>query len=94
MSENIKMSPQEFDNQSPVKIDRWIDIDSKEAIEKDENRPLTKKMIMIGFEDGWMTFDSLGRIFGKDPKRNIYFPFHFECGKELVGFRMAKKATN
>lgn len=88
------LTPAEFDKQSPVKIDRWIDIDSSEAKELDEDRVLTKKMVRIGFEDGWMHLDSLGRIWGKGNTKDTYFPFHFENGKELIGYRMTKKAVN
>ena len=88
------MTAKEFDLQSPVKIDRWIDIGSSEAKELDEDLDLAKRIMRIGFEDSWMSTDSLGRIWGFDPKRNIYFPFHFENGKELIGYRIAKKAAN
>lgn len=88
------LNPAELDKQSPVNIDRWIDIDSEEAKLKDEDRALTKKMIRIGFEDGWMHTDNDGRIWGYDKGRNIYYPFHFEDGKKLLGYRMAKKAVN
>ena len=88
------MSPSELDKQSPVCIDRWIDVDSEEAKLKDEDRSLTKKMMRIGFEDGWMHTDNDGRIWGFDKERNIYYPFHFEDGKQLVGYRIAKKAAN
>ena len=88
------MTPADFDKQSPVKIDRWIDIDSEEAKAKDPDRAFAKKLLRIGFEDGWLQTDSDGRVWGFDPKRNIYYPTHFEDGKKLLGYRIAKKAAN
>ncbi len=88
------MTPAELDKQSPVKIDRWVDIDSEEAKTLDEDRALTKKMVRIGFEDKWMITDNLGRIWGFNAEKNLFFPFHFENGKELIGYRMAKVAAN
>ena len=88
------MTPQEFDAQSPVKIDKWLDIESSDAKDMDSDRDLTKKMIRIGFEDGWMVTDSLGRIWGKSESKGTYFPFHFEYGKQLIGYRIAAKAAN
>lgn len=89
-----QLTPKELDAQSPVVINRWIDIDSEESKAKDEDRQLTKKMQMIGFEDGWMSTDSFGRIWGYDEVRDIYYPFHFEFNKELIGYRIATKAAN
>lgn len=88
------MSPAELDKQSPVHIDRWIDLDSQESKDLDPDRALTKKMVRIGFEDKWMITDTLGRIWGFNKEKNIFFPFHFENGKELIGYRIAKNAAN
>lgn len=88
------MTPAEFDKQSIVQIDYWIDVESEESKDKDQDRDLTKYMIKIGFEDGWMQTDSNGRIWGYDSTRNLYHPFHFEYGKKKIGYRIAKKAAN
>lgn len=88
------MNPAEFDKQSPIKIKRWVDIDSEEAKALDNDRALTKKMLKIGFEEKFMTLDSLGRIWGINKENNIYYPFHFENGNDLIGYRIAKKAAN
>lgn len=88
------MSPEELEAQSPVHIDKWIDIASEDAQLMDQDFELTKKMMKIGFEDGWMITDSLGRIYGKNPEKGIYFPFHFEYGSLLIGYRNCKKASN
>lgn len=88
------MTPKELDAQSSIKIDRWVDLESEECKEMDDTYTFTKKCIRIGFEDGWMLVDSLGRIWGKGSGSTIYFPFHFEFGKKLIGYRLSKQAAN
>lgn len=85
--------PKELDELSPVKIERWIDIDSEDFREMDDNPGLTKKLMKIGFETGTMFTDSLGRIWGKGHDGKIY-PFHFNKGKRLFGYRISKRAAN
>lgn len=90
------MTPKELDEQSPVIIDKWVDVDSEECRDKDDNRDFTKKILRMGFEDPAFLFvDSLGRIWGKptDPGTPAY-PFHFEYGKKLIGYRISKRAVN
>lgn len=88
------MKPIDFEKQSPVLITRWLDVDSEEAKCLDENRALTKKMLKLGFEEKFMILDSLGRIWGLNKETGVYFPFHFENGKELIGYRISKNAAN
>ena len=87
-------SPQELDAQSPIKINRWVDIDSEEFYELDEDPGLTKKFLRLGFQEPAFFFtDTLGRIWGKG-ENGKYYPYHFNRGKTLYGYRMAKKAAN
>ena len=89
----LPMSPEELDKQSPVKIDKWLDIDSEECRDKDPDIALTKKWLRIGAEDGFLMVDSLGRIWGRGEK-GYFFPYHFDYGKKNYGFRLAVTASN
>lgn len=87
-------SPQELDAQSPIKITRWVDIDSEEFYDLDDDPGLTKKFLRIGFREPAFFFcDTLGRIWGKG-ENGIYYPYHFNRGKTLYGYRISKKAAN
>jgi len=87
-------SSKELDAQSKIKIDRWIDIDSEECKELDDNHSLTKRWLKLGFEEPAYFFaDSLGRVWGKGVD-GIYYPFHFNKGKILIGYRLSKMAAN
>jgi hypothetical protein len=88
------MTPKELDAQSPIKIDRWVDVSSAECKELDDTYAFTKKCIAIGMEDKWMFVDSLGRIWGKSSDSTTCFPFHFEHGKQLIGYRLSTRAAN
>ena len=88
------MSPKELDMQSPVVIDKWIDINSDQARMLDDDLDLSKKMMRIGLEANMMFFDNDGRMWGRDEKKSICYPFHFESGKKLIGYRSCKKAAN
>lgn len=88
------MTPAQLDAQCPVKIDRWVDVHSDECkVIDDDLHWFTLKCMKIGFEDGWMFTDSLGRLWGKG-KDNKLFPYHTEYGKELVGYRISARAAN
>ena len=87
-------TPQELDAQSKIKIDRWIDVDSEECRDKDDNYAFTKKCIKLGFQEQAYLFTDLhGRIWGKG-QDGYFYPFHFEYGKKLIGYRLSKKAAN
>ena len=95
--------PEELDAQSEIQISRWLDVDSTECKELDDNRPFTKKIILMGFESNgtndpaFMYTDSLGRIFGHDPHHpeKPHYPLHFTAPNgELIGFKICKKAAN
>ncbi len=97
------LKPDLLDRQSPVKVNRWIDIDSDECKELDQDRKFTKKILLMGFQDNgpddpaWMYVDGLGRVWGKDPRNpsSQHYPLHFETARgELIGYRIVKKAAN
>ena len=88
------MSPKEFDEQSVVPIDRWIDLNGEECRRMDDNLSLTKKYIKAGVEGKVISFDSLGRIWLYSEKNKIYYPMHFEYKKLLIGYKISAKAAN
>jgi len=90
----IDISPSELDKQSPIKIDKWLNIDSEECREKDPDHSLTKKWLRIGLEDKFLFTDSQGRLWGRGKQSNQYFPYHFNVGEKLYGFRLAATAVN
>ena len=83
----------ELVKQSPVKIDKWLDIDSEECKDKDPDHALTKKWLKIGFEDKFLFTDAEGCIWGRGSEGR-FFPYHFDYGKKLYGFRLSKTAAN
>jgi len=93
-----KLSPDELKAQCPVKINRWIDLDSEDARMLDPDRGLTKKFLKIGMEGGLLFIAKNGEVWGKG-RDGVYFPFHFELEQEgrkskLIGYRICKKASN
>jgi hypothetical protein len=88
-------SPKELDEQSKIRIDRWIDVESTECKELDDNYALTKKMIRMlhDKEPAYLFTDTHGRLWGRG-EDNSFYPFHFEYGKKLIGYRLSKKAAN
>lgn len=87
-------SPRELDAQSKIKIDRWIDIDSEEWRELDDDPGLTKKFLKLGFkEPAYFFTDSDGRVWGKG-EDGRYYPFHFRKWAKNIGYRLPKKAAN
>jgi hypothetical protein len=91
----MHLTPKQLDNQSLIRIDRWIDVDSVECRKLDDNYKLTKRIIRDLYEQepASLFTDSLGRFWDKGVN-GIYFPYHFEYGKKLIGYRMSKKAAN
>lgn len=74
--------------QSPVKIDRWIDLESEEAKRIDKYPQFTKDIIRLNICET----DDLGRLWGKG--EGYYYPLHDEYQGKLVGWRLSKKAVN
>jgi hypothetical protein len=89
----LPLSPEELEKQSPIKIDEWVDIDSPKALELDPDHKLTKKWLKIGFEDKFLFTDSRGQIWGRG-NDGRFFPYHFNVGKKLYGFRLSTLASN
>jgi hypothetical protein len=89
----LELSPSILDEQSEVKIDKWIDINSEECKDKDDNLPLTKKWLKWGIEDNFLFADRNGRVWGKG-NEGKYYPYHLEYGKKLYGIRLAQVAAN
>lgn len=86
--------PKELDAQSKIKIDRWVDIDSEEWRDLDDDPGLTKRLIKIGFQKPEYFFtDSLGRIWGRG-EDGFFYPFHFSSYGKNIGYRLPKKAAN
>ena len=89
-----ELTPHQLDLQSKIKIDKWLDIDSDEVRNLDDNYAFTKKCIKLGFQEpAYMFTDTNGRIWGKGTD-GLYYPFHFNRGKILIGYRLSKKAAN
>jgi hypothetical protein len=88
-------SPQELDAQSKIQISRWIDIESQECREIDENYSFTKQMIrtLHDQEPQYLFTDQNGRLWGKGVDQR-YYPFHMEYKGKLIGYRLSKKASN
>jgi hypothetical protein len=93
MLSKLRIKVDELDKQSPVKIDKWLDLNSEECKQKDPDPLLTKKWLKIGAEAGFLFVDSLGRIWGRG-KDNIFYPYHFDIGNKNYGFRLANMAVS
>ena len=90
------LNAHKLDIQSPVIIDKWIDIDSEEfkRLNSPEEIKITKYFLKVGFgKDPFMFVDELGRIWGKGDN-GIFWPFHFKFEKKNFGHRISSKAVN
>lgn len=87
-------NPSQLDEQSSVKIDEWLDIDSDKCKSVDDNRPLTKKWLHMLMKDYSLQTDSLGRVWGRNEDTGKWYPYHLENGNKLYGIRIAKQAAN
>jgi hypothetical protein len=94
MSSSI-LTPYQLDLQSKIKIDKWLDVDSDEVRSMDDNHSLTKLILRRLYEEqpAYLFTDTLGRLWGKG-EDSIYYPFHFNYGNKLIGYRLIKKAAN
>ncbi len=89
----LPISHEELVKQSPVKVDSWVDIGSEDHKDKDDDVALTKRILKIGMEDKFLFTDAMGCLWGRD-EQGLFCPYHFEYGKKLIGFRLAKTAAN
>jgi len=90
----IDIKPNMLDEQSPVSIDEWVDVDSEKHIAVDDNPGLTKKWLRMLRTSGSLQLDSLGRVWGFSPNKNYYYPYHVEHGGKLYGIRVSSKGAN
>lgn len=80
------MTPAELDAQSPIKVNRWVDVHSDECkIIDDGTHDFTLLCIKYGMEDGSMFTDSLVRLWGKWGNGPCH-PFHAEYGSQIIDF--------
>jgi hypothetical protein len=91
---NILPAPKELDAQSQIVISKWVDLDSEEWRQLDDDPSFTKKIIRLGMQEpAYLATDLSGRIWGRG-ENGRYYPLHFENGKRLIGVRISKKAAN
>lgn len=89
----IDIPPAELDRQSRVRIDRWLDVESQECRDLDDMPDFTRQCLRAGADGGFMFVDVLGRIWGRGTG-GYFYPFHFEHGSKLYGYRLASTALN
>jgi hypothetical protein len=86
------LTPKELDDQCKIKIDKWIDLYSEECRELDSDYQLTLKWFKI-LQGETLFTDRDGRLWGRG-KDGYLYPFHFEYGKKLIGYRISARAAN
>lgn len=87
-------SPAGLDAQSKIHVDRWIELYSEEWRMLDETPEFTKQIVKLGFkEPAYLFTDTNGRIWGKG-EDGRYYPFHFNHGAKVIGYRITKRAAN
>jgi hypothetical protein len=87
-------SPTQLDAQSKIKIDKWVDIFSDECKNMDDNYEFTRKCLKLGMQEpAFLATDFHGRLWGKGTD-GYFYPYHFEYGKKLIGYKISKKAAN
>lgn len=97
MGESLNLpSPEALDAQSKVKINRWIEMGSEEWRMLDDTPDFTKKILRLGLHhpQPFLFTDTLGRIWGKGSDGKTYYPFHFEHGNQLIGYRISALGLN
>ncbi len=93
MISKIDLTPQQLDMQNGVVIDEWIDINCARAKELDNDHDLSVKWMKIAAEAQMLRIDNQGRLWGESGDGK-YFPYHFEHGDKLVGYRVSAQASN
>ncbi len=86
-------TPKQLDTQCKVKIDRWIDLYSSECRDMDSDHQTAVKWYKMCLGDTGLFLDTDGRIWGRG-KDGYFYPYHFEYGKKLFGYRVSAKAAN
>lgn len=89
------MKPVDLDRQSPVKIDRWLDVDSEEFKRIDPDTWVTKQLLRRGLACDALMTDSDGRVWSNpiDPN-DKRFPLNFTEGGITYGYRIPERAHN
>lgn len=90
----LSLTPVELDAQSPIKVERWVDIDSREMQEMDDMPTLTRNWLQIGMKQDVFKLDSQGRVWYQINKNEPYQPFTFTYYGREIGIRMSVMATN
>jgi hypothetical protein len=85
--------PAELDQQSPIRLDGWVELGSERWREVDDNHHLTKNWVKMLMGETLFP-DSLGRLWGRSKDQTMYYPLHVEYGKKKYGIRMSTKAAN
>lgn len=73
-----------------IKIDRWVDINSKE-FELLENTKSIKKFIVFSVKVGAVIPDNNGRLFVGGNKN---MPLHDNFNSNIIGYRISTMAAN
>lgn len=91
----LNINPLELDNQSPIKINRWMNVESEAFKDMDDNEEFTKTILKMGFESPqFLWLDSKGRIWGKGNEKDKYYPLHLTYGGLNIGFMISRTASN
>lgn len=94
------LSAKELDDQSEIKIHRWVEIGSEEQRFLDDTPEFTSQILKMGLKDtpeepAFLCFDSHGRLWSaKANASGKYFPLHFEVNNRCYGYRNSKTAAN
>jgi hypothetical protein len=89
----IGLTPQQLDKQNSVLIDSWIDINCARAQEWDNDHDLSIKWMKMAAEAQMLRIDTQGRLWGESGDGK-WFPYHFEHGNKLVGYKLSSLAAN
>lgn len=91
--QKLETSPKALDAQSIIIIDEWVVVDSPKHKETDADYVSSKNMLVICSGNGFLQADSLGRLWVKGAKEELY-PYHYEYGNKNYGLRIPTMATN
>lgn len=90
----LNLKPDMLDEQSPVSIDEWVDLNSNRHLSVDDNPKLTKQWLAMLTESGAFQRDLLGRVWGFSPDKNYYYPYHVEHLGKKYGIRVSREGAN
>lgn len=87
------LSPAQLDAQGRVQITEWVDINSPKAQELDDDPVLSVKWLVLGVQSGFICIDTMGRLWGAGD-HGSYYPYHFQHGTNLYGYKVSTRASN